>query len=122
MKLFKGQNLRKNIGFFIFAIFFGINIINIFLFYCNYYKKLILIIKELRNNLEKNINNTFNRFKKKKNKNLISNNSKINKRKMLNKKGKKKTKYFKRNSLNKNIRLDNKKSFSKKKPKKNKSN
>ena len=45
--VFKLKNLLKNYGFFIFCALIFISIICLFLFYCKYYKKLILRFKKL---------------------------------------------------------------------------
>ena len=45
--VFKLKNLLKNYGFFIFCSLIFISIICLFLFYCKYYKKLILLFKKL---------------------------------------------------------------------------
>ena len=116
--VFKKKNLLKNYGFFIFSFLIFINIIYFFLFFCKFYKKLILIIQKLRLNIvsnnkisfNNNINNVLGKNRIKNNNINNQNNFKSSERKIIKKKSNvlNSKNIKKKNNKKYQIRLDNK--------------
>ena len=87
--VFKGKNLKKNIGFFIFILFICFHLVSSFLFYFKYYSELINEVRLIvdakikisnqneKENKRKNKRNKKNRNKKAKNKEEEKGNKKI---------------------------------------------